>query len=37
MKDTLLNEHGGLRTFAIVLDTGDEAMAAIASFAAAHL
>ena len=36
MKDTLLNEHGGLRTFAIVLDTGDEAMAAIASFAAAR-
>jgi uncharacterized protein len=36
MKDTLLSEHGGLRTFAIVLDTGDEAMAAIASFAAAQ-
>ena len=36
MKDTLLNEHGGLRTFAIVLDSGDEAMAAIASFAAAR-
>ena len=36
MRDTLLNEHRGLRTFAIVLDTGDEAMAAIASFAAAR-
>ena len=36
MKDTLLNEHGGLRTFLVVLKTGDEAMAAIASFAAAR-
>ena len=36
MKDALLNEHGGLRTFAIVLDSGDEAMAAIASFATAR-
>jgi predicted DNA-binding protein with PD1-like motif len=36
MKDTLLNEHGGLRTFAVVLDTGDEAMVALASFAEAR-
>ena len=36
MKDMLLNEHGGLRTFAIVLETGDEAMASIASFAVAR-
>jgi predicted DNA-binding protein with PD1-like motif len=36
MKDTLLNEHGGLRTFAVVLHTGDEAMAALASFAEAR-
>jgi uncharacterized protein len=34
MKAALLNEHGGLRTFALVLGTGDEAMAALASFAA---
>src|SRR5215216_7928299 len=34
MKTELLNEHGGLRTFALVLATGDEAMSAIASFAA---
>lgn len=34
MKAALLNEHGGLRTFAVVLAIGDEAMAAIASFAA---
>lgn len=33
MKARLLNEHGGLRTFALVLATGDEAMAAITSFA----
>ena len=36
MKSRLLNEHGGLRTFALVLSTGDEAMAAIASFAKEH-
>jgi uncharacterized protein len=36
MKDTLLNDHGGLRTFAVVLDTGDEAMAALTSFAETH-
>lgn len=33
MKARLLNEHGGLRTFALVLATGDEALAAITSFA----
>jgi uncharacterized protein len=33
MKDTLLYEHGGLRTFAIVLTSDEEAMAAITSFA----
>src|SRR5918995_7465783 len=33
MKATLLNEHGGLRTFAVVLETGDEAMTSIAAFA----
>jgi uncharacterized protein len=33
MKAWLLNDHGGLRTFALVLATGDEAMEKIASFA----
>ena len=33
MKATLLNDHGGLRTFAVVLQTGDEAMKAISAFA----
>ena len=33
MQARLLNEHGGLRTFVLVLATGDEAMAAITSFA----
>jgi hypothetical protein len=33
MKFTLLNDHGGLRTFAVALATGDEAMASIAAFA----
>ena len=36
MKATLLHEHEGLRTFAVVLGIGDEAMAAIASFATEH-
>ena len=36
MKAALLNDHGGLRTFAVVLATGDEAMTAITSFAAEH-
>ena len=33
MKSTLLNDHGGLRTFAVVLATGDETMASIVGFA----
>jgi uncharacterized protein len=33
MKAALLNEHGGLRTFALVLSTGDEAIGAMTSFA----
>jgi predicted DNA-binding protein with PD1-like motif len=33
MKTRLLHEHGGLRTFALVLATGDEALSAITSFA----
>jgi predicted DNA-binding protein with PD1-like motif len=33
MKVALLHEHEGLRTFALVLGTGDEAMAALVSFA----
>jgi hypothetical protein len=33
MKSVLLHEHGGLRTFALVLKTGEEVMAALASFA----
>lgn len=36
MKTALLNEHGGLRTFVLVLHTGDEAMAALAAFAGGH-
>lgn len=34
MKSALLHDHEGLRTFALVLETGDEAMAALAAFAA---
>jgi uncharacterized protein len=34
MRAALLNEHGGLRTFVLVLGTGDEAMASLASIAA---
>jgi uncharacterized protein len=34
MKAALLHEHQGLRTFAVVLASGDEAMAALAGFAA---
>lgn len=34
MTHALLNEHGGLRTFALVLATGDEAMSAMTAFAA---
>jgi uncharacterized protein len=33
MKATVLHEHEGLRTFALVLATGEEAMAALAEFA----
>jgi uncharacterized protein len=33
MKAELLNEHGGLRTFALVLATGDEAIGALTAFA----
>jgi uncharacterized protein len=33
MKAALLHEHEGLRTFALVLSTDDEAMAALAAFA----
>jgi uncharacterized protein len=36
MKSVLLHEHGGLRTFALVLATGDEASAALVSFATEH-
>ena len=36
MKTTLLHEHQGLRTFAVVLATGDEVMSSIAAFAAEH-
>jgi uncharacterized protein len=33
MKASLLHEHEGLRTFALVLATGDEAMASLEAFA----
>jgi predicted DNA-binding protein with PD1-like motif len=33
MKSALLHEHGGLRTFSLVLATGDEAMASLTAFA----
>src|SRR3954451_7207080 len=36
MQHKLLNDNGGQRTFAVVLDAGDEAMASIRSFAAAQ-
>lgn len=36
MKNKLLNEHGGLRTFAVVFDTGDEAVAGLEQFAREH-
>jgi uncharacterized protein len=36
MKTALLHEHEGLRTFAVVLATGDEVMQALAGFAAEH-
>jgi predicted DNA-binding protein with PD1-like motif len=34
MKATLLHEHEGLRTFSVVLATGDETMSALTTFAA---
>jgi predicted DNA-binding protein with PD1-like motif len=36
MKATMLHEHEGLRTFAVVLASGDKAMAELTSFAAAR-
>jgi uncharacterized protein len=33
MKSTMLHENQGLRTFAVVLETGEEVMASITSFA----
>ena len=36
MNTALLHEHEGLRTFAMVLETGDEAIRALTSFAAEH-
>jgi predicted DNA-binding protein with PD1-like motif len=36
MKAALLHEHEGLRTFALVLTTGDEAMASLVAFATEH-
>jgi predicted DNA-binding protein with PD1-like motif len=36
MKAALLHEDKGLRTFAVVLVTGDEAMAALSAFAIEH-
>ena len=36
MKSTLLDERDGLRTFAVVLSTGDEAAKALADFARAQ-
>jgi uncharacterized protein len=34
MKAALLHEHEGLRTFAVILATGDEVMASLTAFAA---
>ena len=36
MKTALLHQGDGLRTFVIVLDTGEEVMAALRAFAASH-
>ena len=33
MKSKILHEQGGLRTFALVFDTGEEIMDALAGFA----
>ena len=36
MNTALLHEHEGLRTFALVLETGDETIRALTSFATEH-
>jgi predicted DNA-binding protein with PD1-like motif len=36
MKSKLIHEHGGQRTFAIVFDKGDEAVAGLREFARSH-
>jgi len=36
MKTALLDERGGLRTYVVVLGSGDEAMAGLTRFAAEH-
>jgi hypothetical protein len=36
MKAALLHEHEGLRTFVVILATGEETMAALAAFASEH-
>lgn len=36
MKSVLLHEHQGLRTFAIVLTTGEEVMSSVTAFATEH-
>ena len=36
MRATLLHEHGGQKTFAIIFDTGDEVMEGLAAFAREH-
>lgn len=36
MKSALLAERDGLRTFAVVMDTGDEALKTLTAFAAEH-
>jgi len=36
MRSKLLSAEGDLRTFAVILETGDEIMASLQSFAEAH-
>jgi predicted DNA-binding protein with PD1-like motif len=36
MKTTLLHEHQGLRTFAVILAAGEEVMSSISAFATEH-
>jgi len=36
MKSKLIHEHGGERTFALIFETGDEAMAGLTAFAKEH-